>query len=169
MAKEKKQREPIIVEPVFNSYQMAKDARDAAEKKVNRIKIGLIIAAVAELMFIFVFFVNTDIKFLNSLKDICMYTGLACAVASYVIGGGFLIALGTAWKISKTIGWIGWVFVPFPADIFTGLLLVIVAMCFFPLSLLFLPMIFVAINYKQNKVNLDVAEQYLRYCEPAAE
>ena len=166
MAREKKQREPIITEPVFNSYQAAKDARDKAQQKVNRIKIGLIIAAVAEILLVLWNFIPETSSFLKTLSNIVIIGAVVCAAASYIVGGGFLIALSTAWKIAKTIGWIGWVLVPFPADIFTGILLTMFALAFFPFSLLFLPLIFVGVNYKQNKVNLNVAEQYLQHCQP---
>ncbi len=165
MAREKKERKPIIIEPVFNSYQAAVDMRDKAQKKVNRIKIGLLIALVAELLWVATFMIHPTNDFMIVLSDISIVGALITTIAAYIIGGGLGIALRTSWKISTTIGWIGWFVVPFPMDIFTGIFLTIMGIVMLPLLLFFVPIVFVLINLRQNSVDLKAAETYLKYCE----
>ena len=162
---ENKGVEPIIEQMTFDSYATAADAQRKALDKVERIKIGLYIAIGAEVFFGF-WFLFSKLN-MYDLEYLMFFIGILAAIASYIVGGGFMKALGMAWKVSKTIGKFGWFCTPFPADIFTGLLCTALAMCFLPIGLLFFPVIFVYLNYRQNKANLDAANQYLSYCSTA--
>ena len=75
-------------------------------------------------------------------------------------------ALKFTWKAAKTIGLFGWIVVPFPVDIFTGLISMMCALILAPFVLLAVPLIPVVSNYVQIKKDYDAAEEYLRYCRP---
>ncbi len=159
----KKAAKPIIEQMTFDSYTAARDAKAYAEAKVEKIKIGLYLALGAELCYVLVFLLER----IEFLAIIFLLLGLGATIASYIVGGGIKIALSISWKVATTLGWIGWVLIPFPADIISGIMLTVLAMLYIPIGLFFLPVIAVFISYRQNKANLNAANQYLSYCTPA--
>ena len=151
MAKKQKQKEKLFEEVQFQDVERAK--REVKFAKVNQIRIliGFIISLVA--------IVFTALAIWGDPEKTSGFATAAIllAIPSYLIGGGIFKALGVAWKITK----IGWFLIPvFPADVLIALA------CFFfaVVGLLFVPVIFVGINYVQHKRTLDAATSYLAQC-----
>lgn len=138
----------------FDNYAQAKDLVDGAEKKVKRILIGLGIAAVATL------FTVIGLCCSNEMSQMVFFLlAFLFAIPAYIVGGG----LGKALKVAKKLAVLGWIIVPFPIDILTGLCTFIVAIY----ALFFVPIIFVLINYSQHRKDLKAAQKYLSYFKPA--
>lgn len=97
---------------------------------MNRKTLALILATVATACSV-IGFIGRGNDFLGIFAVI----GLFLSIASYIIGGG----LGDAIKAALTLGKWGWLIVPFPIDIATGLFTMLVSFVAF----LFLPIIFV--------------------------
>lgn len=119
--------------------------KGSVQSKLDKCKIGLLIAAGAELFYV----LSGVFGSIHLLSDIFSWIGIVATLASYVIGGGILIGLKAAWKISTTIGWVGWFCVPFPADIPLGIMLTVIGLCIFPFMLIFLPIALVFCGYIQ--------------------
>ena len=148
MARSKK----LIESMEFDNYAYAKDVLEESKKKLERIKIGLLIAAVASLCTILAFVIPGDVS-------LGLFISLAVigAIAAYIIGGGFSIAL----RAAKKLAFFGWFILPFPVDIATGLVTMIISVFAFFLF----PLLFVFLNYRQIKRNRDDAETFLQYCK----
>lgn len=156
MAKKERKKEKLFEEVQFQDIERAK--REVKLAKVNQIRIliGFIFSLIA--------IVFTALMLWGNKENTSMYGTIAIllAVPSYLIGGGIFKALKVAWKITK----IGWFLIPvFPADVLIALA------CFFfaVVGLLFVPVIFVGINYVQHKRTLDAATSYLAQCGYEAE
>ena len=133
-----------------------RDAWEKNEKKLARIKIGMIIAAAAQAILLLAFVV--DSFRINALTDFLVISYLAATVAAYIVGGGVLAAAKRAWGITKKLFFIGWLCVPFPMDIFTGLLLSTFGIGFLPSELFLLPLLNVYLNYRDTKKEKDALE-----------
>lgn len=144
-------KEEVFETAQFNDAKYAQDVKENAERKLQRIKIGLIIALVATISSVLLFLELTP------FTDILMGLSFFGSIVSYVVGGGIGMAFKSAWKVAK----IGWLLTPFPIDIFTGL----VAMMFSIMGFFFIPLLFVAMNYDQCKKDYKEATEYLKYCE----
>lgn len=146
-------KKALFEDMVFNDALYAASVRDECGKKLVKVKKGLIIAGIASVLSAIAFlFEGTTIGIL------CQLPAFVCALISYIVGGGF----GTAVKWALKVGQIGWLIVPFPIDIVTGVCGIIAAIVGF----FFFPIVFVYLNYRQIKKNYDAAEQYLSYCQP---
>ena len=156
MAKKQRQKEKFFEEIQFKDVARAKRAVTFAKINQIRILIGFVISLIA--------MVFTALAIWGNPEKTTMFVGIAVflAIPAYLIGGGILNALKVAWKITK----IGWFLVPmFPADILIALA------CFFfsIVGLLFIPVIFVGINYIHHKKTLDAATSYLAQCGETVE
>lgn len=135
----------LIEETVFESVEKAQ--REVKFAKVNMIRtlVGTAFAVLSTVFLLVALFGGNS-----------QYYGIAVlpAVPAYLIGGGIGKAIKAAWKITK----IGWCLIPvFPVD-------VILSIAFFFLALLmflFVPIIFVGLNYVEHKRALNAAESYL--------
>lgn len=121
------------------------------------------IAVGAQLAWVLIFAIP---KMPSVLSEIIAFIALAGTIAAYVIGGGLGAAFKVTWKIAKGIGWFGWFCVPFPADIFTGIMLTIMAIVMIPILFIFIPLALVFCNYIQVNKDFKAAEEYLKYCTP---
>ena len=130
-----------------------------AEKKEKKIRIALAVALVVQVFWILSL---SGITGDGVVAEIVVLISLAGTIAAYIMGGGVGMAFKAAWAISKKIGWIGWFFAPFPTDIFLGITLTLAGVLMFPLMLLILPLVFVLISYKQNRMNRKYAELFLQ-------
>ncbi|MDD7349477.1 MAG: hypothetical protein PUG66_06485 [Clostridiales bacterium] len=157
MAKNKKEKQPFFTKAEFDGCESAVLMKGSAQSKLDKCKIGLLIAAGAELFYV----LSGVFGSIHLLSDIFSWIGIVATVASYVIGGGILIGLKAAWKISTTIGWVGWFCVPFPADIPLGIMLTVIGLCIFPFMLIFLPIALVFCGYIQAKKDYNAAEEYI--------
>lgn len=152
----KKQKAKLFEEIQFEDLERAKRAVTFAKINQIRILVGFIIAIVST--------VFTAIAILGNTEDPAFFAIIACIVAipAYIVGGG----IGKALKIALNITKIGWCLIPvFPAD----LLIAIGCLFFSVIGLLFVPIIFVGLNYIQHKKNLDAATSYLAQCGYANE
>ncbi len=156
MAKKQREKEKLFEDVQFQDVERAK--REVKFAKINQIRIlvGFIIAVISTIF--------TAIAIWGNAKEPSLFWLLAgfFAIVAYLIGGGIFKALKVAGKITK----IGWFIIPvFPADV----LIAIACFIFSVVGLLFLPIIFVGINYVQHKKTLDAATSYLAQCGYEAE
>ena len=152
----KKQMEILFEEVQFQDVERAKRAVAFAKINQIRILIGFVFSLIAV--------VFTALMLWGNPEQQTTFMGVAIflAIPSYIIGGGIFKALKVAWKITK----IGWFLIPvFPADILIALACFIFAV----FGLLFVPVIFVGINYVQHKKTLDAATSYLAQCGATVE
>lgn len=148
-------KERKIIETMeFDDYACARDCLEMSRAELEKIK-EVRKLAIAATCCSFLSLVFMNVGFLNSLFFLLALGG---SIVSYVKGGGIRIAFNVALKIS----YIGWLIIPFPWDIATGL----GALIYSFVAFLFMPIVFVHINYKQYKQYCDDAEAYLKYCTP---
>lgn len=111
---------------------------------MNRSKIAQYIALGATVLsvtaFVLAFKSNSD--FGKGFASILLIIGIFGSLVSYILGGGLGKALSISGKIAK---W-GWIVIPFPFDIVTGICTFIYAV----MALLFLPIIPVRMAYKER-------------------
>ena len=138
----------IIENVQFENSEMAQAYRATAATKIQRTKIGLIIAAVATVLSIIGMAVGS-----GSVGGFCLFFAFLGSIASYIVGGGFSIAL----KAAKKLAVFGWFIAPFPADIATFFITFILSV----LAFFFIPVVFVFIHYVQEKRTLASANAYL--------
>lgn len=147
----KKQKEKLFEEVRFQDVERAR--REVTLAKINQIRIlvGFIIAIVSTVFTAIAIWGNSE------EPTIFWFFAAIFAIPAYLIGGGIFKALKVAWKITT----IGWCLIPvFPADV----LFAIVFFIFSVFGLLFVPIIFVGLNYIQHKKTLDAATSYLAQC-----
>jgi hypothetical protein len=134
---------------VFADTNAAQAILAGFDEKIKRIKIGLILCGAS---FLSLLLSAIPVVFISNFF---FYTSIIATIAAYVISGGIKIALRTALKLAK----IGWLILPFPLDIFTGLVTFIVSLFFFA----FFPIVFVLISLLQTIRDKREAEAYLTY------
>ena len=152
----KKQKEKLFEEVQFQDIERAKREVEFAKINQIRILIGFVFSLIA--------IVCTALMIWGDPEKASSFAcaAIVLAVPSYIIGGGIFKALGVAWKITK----IGWFLIPvFPADV----LIAIACFFFAVVGLLFVPVIFVGINYVQHKRTLEAATSYLAQCGAVVE
>ena len=151
----KTEKKNLIEKMEFDDFAFAKQTFEDSDKKLGRIRTGLIVSAAATLAS-FIGFSAIDKN--DTIGGIFILVALITAIASYIIGGGMKIAF----KAAKKLAVFGWFILPFPYDLGTGICTIIIA----PIAFLFIPVVFVYINYKQVKRNRDDAEEYMKFCKP---
>lgn len=85
----------------------------------------------------------------GNIGGVILLAGLICTFISYCFGG-----LGSAIKIAFKIGVAGWIVVPVPLDIFTGICTFLLALLLF----LFVPIIPVRKSLKAKQEKADYQE-----------
>ncbi len=134
----------------FDSYEEAKDMVRTAQRKRTRHLIALGISAAATGL--------TAYGILGGNADMTMvYMMLAflLAIPAYIIGGGF----GKVLKTAANLGKIGWLIIPFPYDILTGLCTFIFA----GFALFCVPLFFTFANYVQHNREYKAAKKHLSH------
>lgn len=152
----RKNKKKLIQHTEFNSYAQAKDMVDTSKRRVTRIFIGLIIAAIASSL-------TAYACFGNPADPIRFYLfAFLLSIPAYIIGGGF----GKALRAAKSLAVFGWFVVPiFPVDLLLLLFTLPLALfCFF-----LVPVVFVFLNYIQNNTDYREAKKYLSYFNSSAE
>ena len=151
MAKKNKEKATLFEAVQFEDVARAKRAVTLAKINQIRILIGLAIALVSTGLTAYGLWGNSE------YAPIFFFFACFVAIPAYLIGGGIGKALKVAWNITK----IGWHLIPvFPAD----LLIAIGCFIFSFVGLLFVPIIFVGLNFIQHKKTLDAAKSYLAQC-----
>ncbi len=137
----------------FSSYEQAAQMTQKAEHKRNRVLIGLAIAALTTGLTLFGLF--------GSGQEHLLALAIMTAIPAYILGGGFGSALRAAGKLAK----FGWLIVPFPYDLLTGLITLLVAgFLFFCVPVFFVLKNFINVNAEYNEMKshmsfYTVAEQ----------
>ena len=151
-----KRKEKLFDEKQFDNVQYAQDELEANEQKKEKCKKGLKFATIGTILSLIGYLV---VEYANSpLGTVLLVVAVLIAVVSYFIGGGLGLALSTAWKICK----VAWFIIPiFPFDLFFGMVGFFVAV----MGFLFVPVLFVWINYHQVCKDYNAAEKYLQYCK----
>ena len=134
---------------VFADTNAAQAIINGFDEKIKRIKIGLILCGVSLLMALISVYAP------RYVSSFFYYGAFVVTIFAYIISGGLKIALRTAFKFAK----IGWFILPFPLDIFTGLVTFIVSLFLFA----YLPIIFVLVSLLQTIRDKREAEAYLTY------
>jgi hypothetical protein len=145
----------IFETAAFTDVINAQATIDAYDGKVKRIKIGLILCGVSFLLLVLCAYT------VGIISNILFYGSLLTTLAAYIVGGGLGIAIRTAFRIAG----IGWIILPFPLDIFTGLVTLIFSLTCFAC----LPVVFILINLLQTIRDKRHAEEFIDYCENQAE
>ncbi len=145
----------IFETAAFTDVINAQATIDAYDGKIKRIKIGLILCGVSFLLLVLCAYT------VGIISNILFYGSLLTTLAAYIVGGGLGIAIRTALRIAG----IGWIILPFPLDIFTGLVTLIFSLTCFAC----LPVVFILINLLQTIRDKRHAEEFIEYCENQAE
>ncbi len=153
MAKKSKK---IIESMDFNNTAHAQSVIEESTKKLEKSKPALIVSAVATAAS----FLSMCVADNATLSTFLMLAAFIGSMVSYILGGGFSIAL----RAAKKVAFFGWLVFPFPTDLVVGLVTL-----FFSIWAFFcLPIVFVYINIRQLKKNVAEAEEYIKYCEEEA-
>lgn len=148
-------KEKRIIETMeFDDYACARDCLEMSRAELEKIKEVRKVAAAATICSFMGFVIGN----FSGLGWLFILIALGGSIASYIKGGGIRIAFDVALKIA----YVGWLIAPFPWDIATG----VGALFFSLMAFLFIPVVFVHINYKQYQQYCDDAEAYLQYCTP---
>lgn len=147
MARNNKNRAPLMETMEFSNYAQAKDMVKNAENKRIRLLIGLGISAVSTLITLLMVF--------GTLGNEYIAIPLLLALPAYLIGGGVMSALRTAGRLAK----FGWFITRFPYDIVTGFF----TFFFSVIAFLFIPFVFVFMNFIQHDRDYKEAKRYLSY------
>ena len=149
MKKNKRNNTKVIETITYTNFEQAQKTVNSAKVNLIRISIGFALSVAATIC--------TLILLGDGSKTTLIPVSMLLGIASYLIGGGIFKALKMAGKFAK----IGWFIIPaFPADLLIGFgTLIMSAICF-----LFVPVIFVGMNFIQHKKNLDEANRYLANC-----
>ena len=129
----------------------------------KRCTIGLMIALVTEVLFILAFALGrSGNAAVVNMGEVLGYVAIAGTVASYVVGGGLLMALKTFLGICK---WC-WLLCPiFPLD----LLIVLIGGGIGILALIFAPLLYVFINWIKVRKETKYLSEYLGYMNDVQE
>ena len=151
MAKKQKEKVSLFETVQFEEFEHAKRVVTLAKINQIRILIGLVIALISTGFTAYGIFGNVE------KPESVFITACIIAIPAYLIGGGIGRALKLAWSIAK----FGWFLIPvFPADLGIGAIFLFFSI----IGLLFVPVIFVGLNYIQHKKTLDAAKSYLAQC-----
>ena len=135
----------------FSSYEQAQDQAQKALGKRNRVLIGLALSVLATGLTLFGLFGG------HPDGQGMMYLALAffTAIPAYILGGGFGKALKAAGKLAK----FGWLIIPFPYDLITGFMTLIIAGFLFFCA----PFFFVVKNALNANTEYNEAAKNLSY------
>lgn len=148
MAKKQKKKATLFETVQFRDLKEAKRAVTYAKINQIRILIGFVLAVVATYL---------SYTGMTNQSDGALVAGGFLGFFSYIVGGGLGRAIKTAWNITK----ICWFMIPiFPLDLGLALLGGIFSLY----GLMFVPVLFVGMNFIQHKKTLDTAKRYLAEC-----
>lgn len=138
----------------FNSYEQAAAMTQKAESKRNRVLIGLGISLVATGLTLFGLFGGHA----DGMGMAYLMLAFFAAIPSYILGGGFGSALKAAGKLAK----FGWLIVPFPYDLITGLMTLIIAGFLFFCA----PTFFIVKNFFNANAEYSELKAYMSHFHP---
>ncbi len=154
-------------ELTFNDAKYAQSVLEENGKILSKMKLALLIALASQGLWILASTfdgLQINIVIHDILTFAAMGAALAAAIASYVIGGGVGRVLKMSAGMAKGIMLFGFVAVPFPVNLFAGIICLPIAL--FPFVLIpFFPLLIVFLNYRSVKKEYKAAEEYLNYCD----
>lgn len=145
-----KKKENLMEVVSFNSYEEAKDIACTAKRRKIRHLIALAISALATGFTAYGLFGASGTEMIEYFVYAFML-----AIPAYLIGGGFGKVLKTAGKLAK----FGWLILPFPLDIFTGLLTFVAA----AFALFCVPLFFTFTGFVQCSRDYKSAQKHLSH------
>ena len=83
MARKKREKEPMFTEMQFDNAQYAMEVKQKSEKKLERCKIGLMIAGVVQVAWLLLVFVPVP----DVIGIPLLVIALGGVIASYIVGG----------------------------------------------------------------------------------
>lgn len=134
----------------FDSYEEAKEMVRTAKNRRTRHLIALAISALATALTAYGLF---SVGGMDGF-EYCAYAFML-AIPAYLIGGGFGKVLKIAGKLAK----FGWLILPFPIDIVTGLMTFIFA----GFALFCVPLFFTFTNFVQHDRDYKAAMKHLSH------
>lgn len=146
----KKEKQPFFEQISFNNEEEAKQYCADCRNKLERGKIGLIVAAIVPVVDILL---STLFNRLG-ISDVSVAVIFIAPIIAYIVGGGLKSALKFVFKVTR----VGWIIIPiFPIDI----AIAIIVFCISGGVAIFLPIIFVFLAQHQLKMNMQGAQAYL--------
>ena len=151
-----KKKQELFEKKVFDDYGYAIAIKEEAEVRLEKIKKGMIIAAVATVINVIGIMGMDTMGVVGDISLIMILLGVCGSIASYIFGGGIMIAVKWIFKLAR----IGWYIIPIWVVDLMGLMFgALAGVGFF----LFTPIIFVYMNYRQVKGDYNDAEMYLSH------
>lgn len=154
MSNEKK---AFFEEVSLSDAMAAQTLKDECERKLERGKIGMWVAAAVPLIDALCVWILMSLE----LDDLLLAVLVVVALAAYILGGGLVSALKMVWKVT----WTAYRIIPiFPWDLLVGFC----ALAFAGGIALMFPIIFVLLSRYQLTMNKEAAEKFLQMSQPAA-
>ncbi len=151
MARKQKEKIKLIETVQFEDVERAQRAVQLAKFHHIRVLIGLGISISSTI------FVACALWGDPAVSSTFWGVGALLALLAYMVGGGIGKAIKAAAKITK----FAWFIIPvFPADVLCAIGGFILSVYAF----LFVPIVFVGLNYIQHRKTLEAAEAYLAEC-----
>ncbi len=129
---------------------------------LDKIKIGLIIACVAQALWIGLLLATPQ----ENLALILMGIAFVGSIVAYIFGGGILTALKISFKAASVIGHIGWCCTPLPISIVSGLFLSAAGLVCGLSAFIIFPVVIIFCNFMKERKELKAAEDYLKCFTP---
>lgn len=146
-----KQRANIYEEMQFDDYAYALEVKANAQEELEKVEKIWLISVVGSVCGVVAAF--------SGFNGIPLLVSFIFACVCYHHVGGFSVAARWSWNFAK----FGWFVVPyFPIDLGVGLVCFFIALYGF----FFLPYFVVRRIKKQANMNLEAADEYIRFCRP---
>ena len=145
-----KKNENVIEVVAFNSYEEAKDIARTAKRRKIRHLVAVALSALATGFSAYGLFGVGGTEMV-----VYFIYAFMLAIPAYLIGGGFGKILKTAGKLGK----FGWLILPFPVDIITGLLTFVLA----GFALFCVPLFFTFAGFVESNREYKIAQKHLSH------
>ena len=154
---------------VFNDARYAMDIKNNAEEALAKCQSGFKSVLIAQGLWLCCQFLpgllgNSDLGGVIFLVFFVAAIIMTCI--AFTKCGGMKRIMGSLFGISKKIAKFGWFITPFPIDIVTGLVCMMVGCIGLPILCFFYPIITYLINTSSLKKEIKEADEYLKYCDP---
>jgi hypothetical protein len=163
----------IEEEFAFNDARYAMDVKKTAEEDLAKCKSGLKWVLIAQAAFIGAIVINSSgiINYPNENAaligiGVCFTVALILSIVAFHKCGGINKVWGSVSNVIKKIAKLGWLILPFPIDIVTGLTFMLVGYIYVPIFLILFPILTYWINKAHLKKQIKEADKYLKYCDP---
>lgn len=156
-SEKEKKKASLFETEILDGEEAAKELYERNTKKLERCKLGLIVAVIASVVGGIGLAMQFELISLPLLIENVIETLLPFAIIgsaiSYILAGGILTAIRYSFRIAE----FGWFLIPiFPIDLCIGFL----ALAFSIMTFIYVPIVSVGINYVQTKKNIEQAELY---------